>query len=101
MLICLDPDANHKDPKLLQQRYIVDSSKLYQSRDIDSIDIANKIPVNIDFYPSDETIRKLIMRAAQIKTVEKDLWPGFSVVEGKEEITFYYAELIEPYEVNE
>ena len=47
---------------------------------MEPLDFANNIPVNIDFYPSEDILRKLIMRSAQIKLVEKELWPGFSVI---------------------
>ena len=50
---------------------------MVEQDDIDPSEIANKIPVNVEFYPSEETMMKLMRRVVQIKDVEKDLWPGF------------------------
>ena len=80
LIPCLDPDVNHKDTEEMKSRFLVDSSQFTGSGDMEPLDFANNMPVNIDFYPSDEILKKLIMRSAQIKLVEKELWPGFSVI---------------------
>ena len=63
-------------------------------------DLAVNWPVYYVFYPSPETLRKLILRMAQVRDEGADLWQGFHAVERDEgRVTYHPDEMLEPYEL--
>jgi hypothetical protein len=89
----------------LTTRFLHGKFELSYLEDIDAnlspIDILGEYPVHLHFYPSQDTILKLLIRASQIKDAQEELWQGFNHVErANGNMTYHPTELIEPYNFN-
>ena len=73
---CLDPELS-KDQRLnrelIGQRYFEATKKI----GINTYDLAHTLPLQVQFFPSDEVVRKLVNRSLQIENIYSDLWEGF------------------------
>ena len=66
---CLDPSVKAKTFERIVPSQIFDTECLCE--------LANHYPIEMDFYPSDETLEKLVMLSLKIKDAQQDLWEGF------------------------
>lgn len=69
---------------------------------IDPDCLSNKFTQFYSFFPSQELMKKLILRMTQVKSEEDDLWLGFHLPEDHitEKLgynTYHPNELLEPY----
>ena len=62
-------------------------------------DLAVNWPVYYHFYPSPETLRRLILRMAQVRDEPTELWQGFHPVERDEgRVTYHPDRLRVPFD---
>ena len=83
-------------------RFLEEVDEMFQLNECEMTadQLAGNWPVYYHFYPSQETLRKLILRMVQIKNEETDLWQGFHPVERDNgRVTYHPDEMLEPYEV--
>ena len=66
---CLDPCVKVKTFEKIVPTQIFDYSCLYE--------LADNHPIEIDFYPSEQTLEKLVMLSQKIQDTEQDLWKGY------------------------
>ena len=66
---CLNPSAKVKRGEKILATPISDYKCLCE--------LADNYPIELDFYPSDEILEKLVMLSLQISDPEKELWEGF------------------------
>ena len=78
---CLDPDAKKEDRERIPKQYFYnDTPQEIQGGKLTNSNIADFYPIMVDFYPTPETVQKLIKRAMQIKDPDADLWLGFNKI---------------------
>lgn len=78
---CLNPDASEAERKS-NQRYVTNQleMELLKSDEITLDTIANNYPFIVHFYPTEDTLAKLIKRSTQITDIEEDLWGGYQEI---------------------
>jgi len=72
LLPCLDPStkpADRNDVEIMSERYLntPEIEKMDMYNDVSSNFLAENFPVYYSFYPSDEIMRKLIVKMIQVK----------------------------------
>ena len=78
---CLNPDSKKEDrEKITKQYFIDDTPQELKEEKLTNSNIADFYPVMVDFYPTPETVQKLIKRSMQIKDPDLDLWLGFTKI---------------------
>ena len=84
MIPCLDPDLDtkqRKDKDLMGIRFLETDDPVFDpDLKLTSEFLGNNYPVEYKFYPSEEVLKKLIIRMSSVKKPAEDLWIGFEKV---------------------
>ena len=95
ILPCLDPDLDSKARKnkdLMGIRFLEQDDPVFdKDLKVTSEFLGNNYPVEYKFYPSEEVMKKLIIRMSSVKNAAEELWVGFEKVqyaEGKQKPEF-------------
>ena len=78
---CLDPSVKCKTFERIVASQIAETDCLCE--------LTNHYPIEMDFYPSDEVLEKLVMLSLKIKDAEQDLWEGFYQVTRQDGTSIY------------
>lgn len=76
---CLDPDTTtRKFERVVLEKV---DPQLLNDRPTCLTHLAESRPFDLDFYPTEKIMTKLVMRSAQIQEYKTELWEGFHPVE--------------------
>ena len=110
LIPCLDPDLTKeksKDYEVMETRFLQQEDVIFNTPDeqLTSEFFGRHWPIQYSFYPSDEIAKKLVLRMAQIKKPDRDLWQAFvpedKVREDAEFIHYTQKDVLFWYELSE
>ena len=101
----LDPDLSEKDrqdPAIIKKRYdlLDETIQMLTDESITADELARNYIIYYNFYPTQDLMKKLIMRMTQVKNIQIDLWQGFHPITRSSGVIEYAPnENIEPYNI--